>query len=104
MPSWRSPRAPPLRSFRKCRPRLEISRQAEFFPLSCFFQSCKVILFCAVVCIAAEQKPQGGIFLLSQTNDRLGSLFWITRLFPVVIALKSGSCANCRDVFGMPFA
>ena len=34
--------------------RLEISRQAELFPPSCFFQSSKVVLFCAVVRIAAE--------------------------------------------------
>jgi hypothetical protein len=36
------------------RKRLEISRQAELFPPSCFFQSSKVVLFCAVVRIAAE--------------------------------------------------
>jgi len=34
--------------------KLEISRQAELFPSSGFFQPRKVVLFCAIVRVAAE--------------------------------------------------
>ena len=53
----------------KMRTKLEISRQAELFPSSGFIQPRKVVLFRAIVRVAAEQKPQRWILLLSQTND-----------------------------------
>jgi hypothetical protein len=38
----------------KMQTKLEISRQAELFPSSGFFQPRKVVLFCAIVRVAAE--------------------------------------------------
>src|SRR5580693_8969607 len=38
----------------KMQTKLEISRQAEIFPSSGFFQPRKVVLFCAIVRVAAE--------------------------------------------------
>jgi hypothetical protein len=38
----------------KMQAKLEISRQAELFPTSGFFQPRKVVLFCAIVRVAAE--------------------------------------------------
>ena len=38
----------------KMQTKLEISRQAELFPSSGFFQPRKVVLFCAIVRVAAK--------------------------------------------------
>jgi hypothetical protein len=57
----------------RMKPKLEISRQAEFFPPSCFFQSCKVILFWPLYALLPKDRPTG-----ATPWGRISWFSWIT--------------------------
>jgi hypothetical protein len=84
--------------------RLKIGGDTKFLPNACFLKSRKIVLLHRGVRIAAEQKPQRRVSLLRQLDDPVSRLFGITRLLPVVIALKSSGSSDSRVVCGMAFA
>src|SRR3984885_14685280 len=83
---------------------LKIGGDTESLPYSCFLQSCEIVLLHRSIRIAAEQQSQRRVSLLRQLDDRLSRLFRVTRLLPVVVALKSCGSSNSRVVCGMTFA
>ena len=72
--------------------KLEISRQAELFPSSGFFQPRKGTSFFSAPLHASlpSKSRNGGFCSRSQTNDCLSSLFRIARLLSIVVTLKPG--------------
>src|ERR1700684_2937372 len=84
--------------------RLKVGGDTELLPYACFLESRMIVLLHRGVRIAAEQQSQRRVSLLGQLKDRLSRLFRITRLLPVVVALKSCGSSNSRVVCGMTLA
>ena len=66
----------------------KVGRDAEWFPLPSQLNLRHIVLLGRIVRIAAYNHAEGRIHFGCQTKQSSSSSFWISRLFPIVFALK----------------